>query len=90
MARVCLAKAAASYGQIWTTVILGPLWPAWHLPLFQVSGWSRASPWQFFLVLLGVCFLLAAAANLVKLAVLVAIVPRLFQYQLWAGEGPDS
>jgi hypothetical protein len=47
--------------------------------LFQVSGWSSASPWQFLLILLGVSFLLTAAANLAKFAVLVAIYDaRLF------------
>jgi membrane protease YdiL (CAAX protease family) len=73
-----LPRLQHRYGHVWTTVILGPLWAAWHLPLFQVSGWSRASPWQFFLLLLGVCFLLPAAANLAKFAVLVALVLHAF------------
>ena len=77
MARVGLAKAAASLrpclDYVHSRPALGRVAPAF------VSG-SRlesASPWQFLLILLS--FLLIAAANLAKFAVLVAIYDaRLF------------
>lgn len=69
---------------------LGPNSDGFDIPVFlqmlliprpapcSPAGCPRASPWQFFLILLGVCFLLTAAANLAKFAVLVAIVLHAF------------
>lgn len=73
-----LPRLQQRYGPIWATLILAPLWAAWHLPLFQIEGWSSASPLQFVFILLGVGFLLTAAANLAKFGVLVAIVLHAF------------
>jgi len=73
-----LPKLQERYEPYWATVILAPLWAAWHLPLFLVEGWSSANPWQFLLILVGAAFLLTAAANLAKFGVLVAIVLHAF------------
>jgi membrane protease YdiL (CAAX protease family) len=62
----------------WAALILAPFWAAWHLPLFQVQGWSSASSWQFVLILIGVSFLLTAAANFSQFSVIVAIVLHAF------------
>jgi|CZKD01.1.fsa_nt_gi membrane protease YdiL (CAAX protease family) len=73
-----LPRLQERYGPVWATLILGPLWAAWHLPLFQIKGWSSANPWQFLLILVGVAFLLTAAANISKFTVVVAIVLHAF------------
>jgi len=69
-----LPRLQDRFGPYGATLILAPIWAAWHLPLFQVQGWSSASPWQFLLILVGASFLLTAAANLSEFNVLVAIV----------------
>jgi membrane protease YdiL (CAAX protease family) len=66
------------FGPYRATIILAPLWAAWHLPLFRVEGWNTASPWQFFLIVMGAAFLLTAAANLSKFSVLVAMLLHSF------------
>jgi uncharacterized protein len=68
-----LPKLQARFGPYWATVILAFFWAAWHLPLFHLH-WSSASPWQFLLIIVGVSFLLTAAANLSKFNILVAIM----------------
>ena len=73
-----LPRLQQRYGPVWGTLILAPLWAAWHLPLFQIKGWSSANPWQFLLILTGVAFLLTAAANLSKFNVIIAIVLHAF------------
>jgi uncharacterized protein len=73
-----LPRLQQRYGPVWGTLILAPLWAAWHLPLFQIKGWSSANPWQFLLILLGVAFLLTAAANISKFNVIIAIVLHAF------------
>jgi uncharacterized protein len=73
-----LPKLQARYGPVWATLILAPLWAGWHLPLFQMQGWSSANPWQFLLILVGISFLLTAAANVSKFSVVVAIVLHAF------------
>jgi membrane protease YdiL (CAAX protease family) len=73
-----LPRLQESYGPVLATIILAPLWAAWHLPLFQIKGWSSARPWQFLLILIGVSFLMTAAANLSKFSVIVAIVLHAF------------
>jgi uncharacterized protein len=73
-----LPRLQQRYGPVWGTLILAPLWAAWHLPLFQIKGWSSANPWQFLLILLGVAFVLTAAANISKFNVIVAIVLHAF------------
>jgi hypothetical protein len=78
MARFRLAKIAAALGAGVGTLILAPLWAAWHLPLFQIKGWISANPWQFLLILPGVAFLLTAAANISKFNVIIAIVLHAF------------
>jgi membrane protease YdiL (CAAX protease family) len=66
------------HGPFLATVILAPLWAAWHLPMFLVEGWTTSTPWEFLLILLGVSFLLTAAANLSRFGVLVAMVLHAF------------
>lgn len=73
-----LPRLQQRYGPFWATVILAPLWAGWHLPLFQVPGWSTASPWQFVLILLGASFLLTATANLSRFNIVVAILLHAF------------
>jgi membrane protease YdiL (CAAX protease family) len=73
-----LPRLQERYGPVWATVILALLWAGWHLPLFQMQGWSSANPWQFLLILVGIAFLLTAAANIARFNVLVAIVLHAF------------
>jgi len=73
-----LPRLQERYGPVRATLILAPLWAGWHLPLFQMQGWSSATPWQFLLILTGIAFLFTAAANLSKFNVVVAIVLHAF------------
>ena len=73
-----LPRLQERYGPVWATLILAPLWAGWHLPLFQVEGWSSASPWQYLLIVVGISFLLTAATNIAKFNVVVAIVLHAF------------
>ena len=73
-----LPRLQERYGPARATLILAPLWAGWHLPLFQIQGWSSANPWQFLLILVGIAFLLTAAANISKFNILVAIVLHAF------------
>jgi len=73
-----LPRLQLRYGPVRATLILAPLWAGWHLPLFRMQGWSSANPWQFLLILIGIGFLLTAAANIAKFNVLVAIVLHAF------------
>jgi membrane protease YdiL (CAAX protease family) len=73
-----LPRLQKRYGPVWATLILAPLWAGWHLPLFQIQGWNSANPWQFLLILVGIGFLLTAAANISKFNVVVAIVLHAF------------
>ncbi|HEV2468114.1 MAG TPA: CPBP family intramembrane glutamic endopeptidase [Candidatus Sulfotelmatobacter sp.] len=69
-----LPRLQARYGPYVASIILGVLWAGWHLPLFQIPGWISASPGQYVLILIGVSFLMTAAANLGKFSVIVAIM----------------
>jgi uncharacterized protein len=69
-----LPRLQARFGPYLATVILAPLWAAWHIPMFWVEGWTTVNPWQFVLILLGASFLLTAAANLSRFNILVAIL----------------
>jgi membrane protease YdiL (CAAX protease family) len=73
-----LPRLQERYGPVRATLILAPLWAAWHLPLFQIPDWSSANPWQFLLILVGIAFLLTAAANISKFNVVVAIALHAF------------
>lgn len=73
-----LPRLQERYGPVMATIILAPLWAAWHFPLFQIQGWSSATPWQFLLILIGISFLMTAAANLSKFSVIVAMVLHAF------------
>jgi membrane protease YdiL (CAAX protease family) len=73
-----LPRLQERYGPVRATLILAPLWAGWHLPLFQMEGWSSATPWQFLLIVTGIAFLFTAAANMSKFNVLVAIVLHAF------------
>jgi uncharacterized protein len=73
-----LPRLQERYGPVGATLILAPLWAGWHLPLFQIKGWSSANPWQFLLILVGIAFLFTAAANISKFNVVVAIVLHAF------------
>ena len=73
-----LPRLQQRYGPVWATLILSPLWAGWHLPLFQMKGWSSAKPWQFLLILVGIGFLFTAVANISKFNVVVAIVMHAF------------
>ncbi len=73
-----LPRLQERYGPVWATLILAPLWAGWHLPLFQMQGWSSANPWQFLLILVGISFLFTTAANISKFNVWVAIVLHAF------------
>lgn len=73
-----LPRLQQRYGPVRATLILAPLWAGWHLPLFLMPDWSSANPWQFLLIMLGVSFLLTAAANLSRFNVLVAILLHAF------------
>lgn len=73
-----LPRLQERYGPVWATLILAPLWAGWHLPLFQMQGWSSANPWQFLLILVGISFLFTAAANISRFNVLVAIMLHAF------------
>jgi CAAX protease family protein len=73
-----LPRLQQKYGPYSASVILAIFWAAWHLPLFQIPGWSSATPGQFVLILLGLSFLMTAAANLARFGVLVAIVMHAF------------
>jgi uncharacterized protein len=73
-----LPRLQERYGPVRATLMLAPLWAGWHLPLFQMKGWSSANPWQFLLILVGISFLFTAAANISKFNVVVAIVLHAF------------
>ena len=73
-----LPQLQSRYGSVWASTIIAVLWAGWHLPLFLIPGWSSTNPWQFVLILLGVSFLLTAAANFARFGVLVAIVLHAF------------
>lgn len=69
-----LPRLQRRFGYVLATMILAVLWAGWHLPLFQIPGWTSASPLQFFLSLVGISFLLTAVANFSKFNVLAAIL----------------
>ncbi len=73
-----LPQLQARYGPYWASVIFAPLWAAWHLPLFLIPDWNSASPGQYVLILLGISFLMTAAANLARFGVIVPIVMHAF------------
>ncbi len=73
-----LPRLQERYGPVRATLILAPLWAGWHLPLFQMQGWSSATRWQFLLIVTGIAFLFTAAASISKFNVLVAIVLHAF------------
>ena len=73
-----LPRLQSRFGAFYASAILAALWAGWHLPLFLLSGWISASPWQFLLILIGISFLFTAAANASRFSVLVAIVLHAF------------
>ncbi len=73
-----LPRLQQRFGPYLATLILAPLWAAWHTPLFYLQGWTTASPWQFFLIEIGVSFLLTAAANISRFNIFVAILLHAF------------
>jgi membrane protease YdiL (CAAX protease family) len=73
-----LPRLQERFGYVLATMILALLWAGWHLPLFQIPGWSSASPAQFFLTLVGISFLLTAIANFSKFNVLAAVLFHAF------------
>ena len=73
-----LPRLQARYGAVPATLILALLWAGWHTPLFWMQGWTSATPWEFLLILVGISFLLTAAANLSKFNIVVAIALHSF------------
>jgi uncharacterized protein len=69
-----LPRLQEHFGPYLASLILAILWAGWHIPLFYVQGWTTSSPWQLVLILIGVSFLLTAAANLSQFNILVAIL----------------
>jgi CAAX protease family protein len=73
-----LPRLQERYGSVRATLILAPLWAGWHLPLFWMEGWSSANPPEFLLILVGIAFLMTAAANISRFNIVVAIVLHAF------------
>lgn len=73
-----LPRLQQHFGPYLATLIIAPLWAGWHIPAFYLQGWTTLSPWQFFLVEVGVSFLLTAAADISRFNILVAILLRAF------------
>jgi membrane protease YdiL (CAAX protease family) len=73
-----LPRLQERYGPVRATLILAPLWAGWHLPLFWMEGWSSANPPEFLLILVGISFLMTAAANISKFNIVVAVVLHAF------------
>lgn len=73
-----LPRLQTRWGAVRATLILAPLWAAWHTPLFWMQGWTSATPWEYVLIVLGICFLFTAAANLAKFNVVVAMALHAF------------
>lgn len=73
-----LPRLQERYGAVRATLILAPLWAAWHAPLFWMQGWTSAKPWQYLLIVTGIAFLFTAAANLSRFSVIVAMALHAF------------
>jgi uncharacterized protein len=73
-----LPRLQRRYGPVLATLILAPLWAAWHAPLFWMQGWTSAAPWEYVLILVGIAFLFTATANIAKFNVIVAMVLHAF------------
>lgn len=73
-----LPKLQARFGPYAASLILAVFWAGWHMPLFVVEGWTSASPWHFFLIEIGVSFLMTAAANISQFNIFVAILLHAF------------
>ena len=54
--------------------VVGALWSAWHLPLFLVHGWSRASPLAYLVILVGLSMVMAFGFNASGRAIVAAIL----------------
>jgi membrane protease YdiL (CAAX protease family) len=73
-----LPRLQQRFGPYLATLILGLLWAGWHLPAFYFQGWATVSRWQFLLIVVGISFLMTAAANISRFNILVAILLHAF------------
>lgn len=73
-----LPRLQSRFGPVRATLILTPLWAAWHTPLFWMQGWTTATPWEFLLILVGISFLFTATANISKFNILVTMALHAF------------
>jgi membrane protease YdiL (CAAX protease family) len=73
-----LPRLQQRFGPYLATLILAPLCASWHIPSFYLQGWVTVSFWQFLLIVVGISFLLTAAANISPFNILVAILLHAF------------
>ena len=80
-----LPRLQSRYGPTRASLLLGPIWAAWHLPLFLVHGWTTAPFWIFALILTALSVIMTFGFNLSGGNVIVAI---LMHDAFNAGGGP--
>ena len=55
------------------SLVLGLLWPGWHLPLFWYPGWISSPLWIYVLFLTGQSLILTYGANLAGFGIITPI-----------------
>jgi membrane protease YdiL (CAAX protease family) len=69
-----LPRLEARFGPTKSSLILGVLWTAWHLPLFWASNWHAPPIGIYLLLLMSLCVILNFSTNLAGFAVIPAVL----------------
>jgi membrane protease YdiL (CAAX protease family) len=68
-----LPRLEARFGPLRASMLLAVIWTGWHLPLFFYPGWISAPLWTYFLLMVGVTFMLTYATNLAQFGIITPI-----------------
>ena len=92
-----LPRLESRLSPVTSSLLLGAIWAAWHLPFFLYPGWTECPVWIYFLIVIGLSVLMTFAANLARFGVIASILMHaIFNTQgrflqgLFANAGPGS
>jgi membrane protease YdiL (CAAX protease family) len=69
-----LPRLESRLSPVSSSLFLGVVWTAWHIPMFFYPGWASVPIWTYFMLLTGLSLIMTLGANIARFGLIAPIL----------------